>query len=80
MSNNLIQQFHNAEFGEVRVIDILGQPWFVGRDITRALGYSNSRKALKDHDDTDDVTNRFPIIDAMGRRQDATLISRSILN
>lgn len=40
------QVFRNAEFGEVRTLEIDGQPWFVGKDVAEILGYSNSRKAL----------------------------------
>lgn len=75
--NSKIQMFQNEEFGNIRAIEIEGQPWFVGKDVADALGYSNSRKALGDHVDGDDVTNRYPIIDAMGREQFVVLINES---
>jgi anti-repressor protein len=31
-----------------------GEPWFVGKDVADALGYSNSNKAIKVHVDSED--------------------------
>ena len=50
---NEIQLFKFEE-KEVRTLKIDGEPWFVGKDLTDILGYSNSRKALKDHVDKED--------------------------
>lgn len=33
----------------VRVVEIDGEPWFVGKDVAQALGYANPQKALRDH-------------------------------
>lgn len=33
----------------VRVIDHDGEPWFVGRDVAKLLGYKNPQKAIRDH-------------------------------
>lgn len=41
--------FASQEFGNIRVLDIDGQPWFVGKDVAMALGYSNPLKAVRDH-------------------------------
>ena len=49
---NDITIFSNEEFGKVREITINGEPWFVGKDVAEALGYSNSRDALAKHVDT----------------------------
>lgn len=38
---NELMLFNNEEFGEVRSLLIDGQPWFVGKDIASALGYSD---------------------------------------
>ena len=51
---NELQIFQNPEFGEVRTVSIDGEPWFVGRDIALALGYSNTKDALAKHVDDDD--------------------------
>jgi anti-repressor protein len=33
----------------IRTVLIDGEPWFAGRDVAEALGYANTRKALRDH-------------------------------
>ena len=72
---NELRIFDNQEFGQIRVIDQNGDPWFVGKDVAEALGYSNSRKALSDHVDEEDkgVTKR----DTLGGAQDMTIINES---
>lgn len=49
MEKQEIRLFKNAEFGRIREITIDGEPWFVGKDVAEALGYSNSRDALATH-------------------------------
>lgn len=46
---NELQIFENSEFGSIRTITIGNEPWFVGTDVAKALGYSNPRKAIADH-------------------------------
>ena len=36
---NELQIFTNEEFGEIRTLLIDEQPWFIGRDVVKALGY-----------------------------------------
>ena len=73
---NELQVFKNEEFGQIRTMEINGEPWFVGRDIANALGYQDARKAVNSHTDEDDRTNR-PISDALGRNQETTVINES---
>ena len=47
--------FESPEFGTVRTVTINGEPWLVGKDVAEALGYSNTRKALEDHVDAEDM-------------------------
>ena len=35
---NELKIFDNTEFGEIRVIEIDGEPWMVGKDVAEALG------------------------------------------
>lgn len=49
-----IKIFENEEFGQVRVLEINGEPWLVGKDVAEALGYSNSSKAVNVHVDDED--------------------------
>lgn len=46
---NELQIFNNPEFGDIRIIEIDGKPYFAGTDVAKALGYSNPRKAILDH-------------------------------
>ena len=55
LNKNAIMLFKHEEFGEVRTLMIDGEPWFVGKDITSVLGYSNHSKALNDHVDAEDI-------------------------
>lgn len=41
--------FKNEEFGQVRSVMIGDEPWFVGKDVAEALGYSNASKAVSVH-------------------------------
>ena len=73
--NNEVITFNNEEFGSVRCMSIDNEPWFVGKDVATALGYSNSRKAIQDHVDEEDkgVTKR----DTLGGKQNMTIINES---
>lgn len=44
---NELQIFKSEEFGEVRTVTINNAPWFVGKDVAMALGYSNTKDALE---------------------------------
>lgn len=39
---NGIKVFERQEFGQVRVVDVNGEPWFVARDVAQALGYAST--------------------------------------
>lgn len=51
---NEITVFNNEEFGDVREITINDEPWFIGKDVAKALGYSNTKDAILTHVDEDD--------------------------
>ena len=44
---NELQIFNNPEFGEIRAIEIDGEPWVVGKDVAKALGYKNPQEAIR---------------------------------
>lgn len=44
-----IQLFKSADFGEIRTLIMDNEPWFVGKDVAEALGYSNASKAVSVH-------------------------------
>lgn len=39
---NGIKVFERQEFGQVRVVDVNGEPWFVAKDVAQALGYAST--------------------------------------
>lgn len=53
---NELKIFNNPEFGQVRTVTIDGEPWFAGKDVAVALGYTNPQKAIRDHVDAEDMT------------------------
>ncbi|MCR1446894.1 Bro-N domain-containing protein [Clostridioides difficile] len=74
MSNNL-QIFKNNDFGEIRVIELNGEPWFVGKDVAETLGYKDTSDALKRHvDDEDKGLGEIP---TPGGNQNMKIINES---
>lgn len=49
MEKNEVKIFSNEEFGDVRTVNIDGEPWFVGRDVATALGYQNGSRDINRH-------------------------------
>lgn len=72
----------HPEFGELRTVEIDGEPWFVGKDVAMALGYSDTVNALKKHVFKEDkmmgCQNATPSVrDNFGRIQYPTWINES---
>ena len=76
MTDNKIILFKHEEFGEIRTLNINGEPWFVGKDLAVILGYNEPHKAISRHVDEDDGM-KHPVIDSMGRTQQAMLVNES---
>ena len=72
---NDLKIFQNDEFGEVRTVLIDDEPWFVAKDITDRLGFSNGRKAVGDH--VDDEDKEVTKCDTLGGAQNLTIINES---
>lgn len=72
-----LQIFNNEEFGQIRTVEIDGEIYFVGKDVTEILGYSNPRKAIIDHVDEEDKTDGVTIRDSIGREQNPVCINES---
>lgn len=49
-----IRIFNNPDFGDVRTIVIDGEPWFVGNDCAKALGYKNLYNGVNKNVDDED--------------------------
>ena len=54
MNENKLAVFANPDFGEVRTLEINGEPWFVGKDVADALGYAKPENAIANHVDEED--------------------------
>lgn len=72
---NELQIFDNPEFGKIRTVERDGEPWFVGKDVAAALGYSNVRNAVPAHvDEEDKLSTR---IEYAGQNREVTIINES---
>lgn len=75
MENNFLIVFNNDAFGGIRVIEIDGNPWFIGKDVAIALGYTDTSDALKKHvDEEDKLTRQF---DWSGQNREMYIINES---
>ena len=57
---------------DVRTKILNEEPWFVGKDVAEILVYSNSRKALLDHED-----KGVTICETLGGKQELVIINES---
>lgn len=74
---NKIVIFKHEEFGEIRTLNIDGEPWFVGKDIAVALGYSAPRNAIKAHVDNEDKTTALIQCTGSEYKSNAVIINES---
>ena len=51
---NELKIFENPDFGQVRVVNINGEAWLVGKDVAEVLGYENQNRDIVRHVDEDD--------------------------
>lgn len=70
-----MQIFSNPEFGQVRVVERDGAPWFVGKDVAELLGYAKFRNAIATHVDTEDALKQGILTN--GGVQETTIINES---
>ena len=67
--------FRSKEFGQIRTCTVKGETYFVGKDVTDALGYVNPNKAMIDHvDDEDKLTSRIVMA---GQNRQVIIINES---
>ena len=73
----VIRTFKNEQFGRIRtMVDEKGEPWFVGTDVAKMLGYNQSDKAILRHTDEDDRM-KCTVTDNLGRGQSTFVINES---
>ncbi len=72
---NNLEIFKNEEFGEVKVLEIDNEAWFIGNQIARILGYVNPQKAIREHvSEEDKGVNEM---DTPGGKQKVNIINES---
>lgn len=71
-----IQIFNNPDFGDIRTVIIEGEPWFVGIDVAKALGYKKPTGAVTNNVDEDDTLTEG-VTDSMGRLQNTLVVNES---
>lgn len=72
---NELKIFENPEFGEIRTVEIDGEPWLVGKDVAQALGYKNPQEAVRTH--VDDEDKGVSEILTPGGKQNVPIINES---
>lgn len=70
-----LQIFSNSEFGEIRTITKDNETYFVGKDVAKALGFTNPRDAIATH--VFDEDKGVDAIDTLGGKQSMTVINES---
>lgn len=70
-----IQIFNSEEFGEIRTITKDDATYFVGKDVAKALGFTNPRDAIATH--VFDEDKGVDTIDTLGGKQSMTVINES---
>ena len=70
-----LQIFSNSEFGEIRTITKDNETYFVGKDVAKALGFTNPRDAIATH--VFDEDKGVDTIDTLGGKQSMTVINES---
>ena len=72
---NELQIFSSEEFGEIRTITKDNETYFVGKDVAKALGFTNPRDAIATH--VFDEDKGVDTIDTPGGKQSMTVINES---
>ena len=72
---NAMQIFKNDEFGQVRIVEINNEPYFVGKDVVDILGYQNGSRDINTHVDEEDRL-KYQISTA-GQLREQTIINES---
>ena len=73
---NEMMIFSNPEFGNVRTVMIDDNPWFVGIDVAKALGYAKPNEAIRTNTNKED-TSIAGVSDANNHTQQMIVINES---
>ena len=69
-----ISKFNHEQFGEIRITDEQGEPWFVAKDICQSLGLEQTARALSALDEDEKGST---IITTLGGDQKVSVINES---
>lgn len=69
-----IKIFDNLEFGQIRTVMINDNPYFVGKDVARALGHANGSRDVNRHVEIEDK-----ILRKLPQYQNGSLVSNTVL-
>lgn len=72
---NNLQIFNSEEFGDIRTVTINNEPWFVGKDVAEALGYSEPRSAVSKK--IDEADRGVAEMETPSGKQNMTIINES---
>lgn len=72
---NEIQIFNSEEFGDIRIVQLNNETYFVGKDVATALGYANPKNAVPTHVSEEDKLSTQ--IEYAGQRREVTVINES---
>ena len=67
----------HPEFGELRTVEIDGEPWFVGKDVAVALRYKKPENAIANHVSDEDKTSTLIQGSGSNYKSKATIINES---
>ena len=56
---NELKIFNNQEFGQIRVLEKDGEPWFVAKDVSDTLGYDQTSNMVKRLDEEDFISSKL---------------------
>ena len=73
-NQNNIQIFENKEFGQIRIIEIDGAPWFIAKDIAEKLAYKNGSRDVKRHVDEEDMRQEM-----IPQYRNGTLVTKALI-
>lgn len=74
-NEDTVQVFSSEEFGNIRTVVEDGEPWFVARDVAKALGFKNTSDAIGTHVFGEDKGYRN--IYTLGGNQKLAVINKS---
>lgn len=72
MNENKLTVFNNEEFGDIRVVEINSEPWFVAADVCRALELTDTSKSVGRLESDEKGTN---LIRTPGGEQNLLVVS-----